>query len=514
MSRRRARGAARALAFPLALIASVGAPGLALGHAIDDSFRLPVPLALYLTAAGVAVAASFVVAIRVVRPATANPAYPRRVLPALPARVVSVLLALLGLVWWFGAIWVAYTVGDITQLPGVLFWVGIWVGLPTAAVLLGNPWPSLSPFRTVHGVLEFVARLARVRRLDLGLPYPPRAARWPAVFLLGAAIWSELVLPSSGAADRAGPLMLGYTILAILGMLAFGRVAWLRNAELFEILLGWFGRIGPIGRRVVDPAVCEGCELRCDPGRCVDCPECAAAAEPGERLPELRPWLTGLTEVRRAGWSDAAFLVLALAGVTYDGMRETSLWGNALNAALPGATSLVGPYYGVISIDTLGLIGLWAAFFVAFIVAAYLSRLLNARDTGRLPLGGVTGEYGATLLPIAAGYLLAHYATLIIQNALFLPDLLRDPLSSVAPTIGFIPVSAIWYGSVLAIVLGHIAAVVLAHRIALRDAPGHPIVAGLPMVLLMIGYTVLSLWIIAQPITLEPNAAPVSLLWR
>ena len=508
------RSRTRALAVPLALISTLGAPGLALGHALDDSFRLPVPLALYLSGAGVAVAASFVVAIFVVRPATANPAYARRSLPLLPSRLLSAVLALLGLAWWFAAIWVAYAVGDITQLPGVLFWVGIWVGMPIAAVLLGNPWPSFSPFRTLHGVLEFLARLVRVKRLDLGLPYPPRAARWPAVFLLGAAIWSELVLPSTGAADRVGPLMVGYTIIAVLGMLAFGRVAWLRNAELFEILLGWFGRIGPIGRRVVDPTVCEGCELRCDPARCVDCPECAAVAEPGERRPELRPWLAGLTEVRRAGWSDAAFIVLALAGVTYDGMRETSLWGNALNAALPGATSLVGPYYGVISIDTLGLIGLWVGFCLAFIVAAYLSRLLNARDTGRLPLGSVTGEYAATLLPIAAGYLLAHYATLIIQNALFLPDLLRDPLSSVAPTIGFIPASAVWYGSVAAIVIGHIAAVVLAHRIALRDAPGHPIIAGLPMVLLMIGYTVLSLWIIAQPITLEPNAAPVSVLWR
>ena len=63
-------------------------------------------------------------------------------------------------------------------------------------------------------------------------------------------------------------------------------------------------------------------------------------------------------------------------------------------------------------------------------------------------------------------------------------------------------------------VIGHIAAVVLAHRIAVRDAPGHPIIAGLPLVLLMIGYTVPSLWIIAQPIAIEPDALPVSLLLR
>jgi hypothetical protein len=46
--------------------------------------------------------------------------------------------------------------------------------------------------------------------------------------------------------------------------------------------------------------------------------------------------------------------------------------------------------------------------------------------------------------------------------------------------------------------------VVLAHRLALRDQARRPILAGLPLVVLMIGYTVLSLWIIAQPIVIEP----------
>lgn len=509
MSRNGRRGAAVAA---LAAGALAFVPDLALGHAIDDTFRLPVPLWLYLGGAAVAVAASFVVSIVAVRPASANPRYPRRPVPMLLGRVASVLLALLGLAWWFGAIWIAFVVGDITQLPAVLFWVGIWVGLPIVAILFGNPWPSLSPFRTVHTVFEWFARLLGADRLDLGLPYPPAAARWPAVALLLAGLWAELVLPASIAPDRVGPIMVGYTVITVVGMLAFGRVAWLRNAELFEVLLGWFGRIGPIGRRVVDPDACAGCDLRCDPGRCVDCPECAAAADADERQAELRPWLVGLSEVRRAGWSDAGFIVLALAGVTYDGMRETSLWGSTLNALLPGFANVLGPYYGVITIDTLGLVALWLAFLAAFGVASFLSRMLNARDTGRVPLGAVTGEYAATLLPIAAGYLIAHYATLIVQNVLYLPDLLRDPLASVAPTLNFIPAAVVWYVSVAAIVIGHIAAVVLAHRIALRDAPGHPLIAGLPLVLLMIGYTVLSLWIIAQPIAIEPGAAPVSWL--
>ena len=38
--------------------------------------------------------------------------------------------------------------------------------------------------------------------------------------------------------------------------------------------------------------------------------------------------------------------------------------------------------------------------------------------------------------------------------------------------------------------------------------------AGLPLVALMVGYTVLSLWIIAQPITLEPGTSPAAFFVR
>ena len=115
----------------------------------------------------------------------------------------------------------------------------------------------------------------------------------------------------------------------------------------------------------------------------------------------------------------------------------------------------------------------------------------------------MAGTYAPTLLPIAAGYLIAHYLTLVIQGIAWLPLLIIDPLA-LAPVLDMIPTSLIWYLSVAAIVGGHIAAVVLAHRLALRDQSRHPILAGLPLVILMIGYTILSLWIIAQPIVIEP----------
>jgi hypothetical protein len=505
------RAAALLTAIGLAALASVAAPPPLAAHAIGDVFTLPVPLVLYLAGAAVAVAASFVVAVLVVRPAVAVPGYRTLPIGADAARVASVLLQALGLVWWLGAIVGGYVLDPISPLPAVLFWIGIWVGLPIIAVLFGNPWPSLSPFRTIFRLLERAARVLGMDRLDAGLSYPLRLARWPAVLLLFAALFCELILPDSQAPRTVANLLSGYTVLTLLGMALFGRIAWLRNAELLEMLLGWFGRVGPLGRRVIDPNACDGCSESCDPARCVDCPECAVAAESGERRPELRPWSTGLTEVRGAGWSDAAFVVLVLAGVTYDGLAATAFMGAVLNPLFVALFEVLGALTTVFVVQTGALLATWLLFLAAFLIATRLTRALHDPERTPPPYGATAGAYAATLLPIAAGYLIAHDLTLLIQGVLWLPDLLLHPLSTVAPLLDWIPVSAIWYLSVGAIVLGHIVAVVLAHRLALREAAGRRLLAGLPLVILMVGYTVLSLWIIAAPITLEPGVTPAAL---
>jgi hypothetical protein len=512
MSRKRRRAALACLGLLAAGVVLLAGPAPAIGHAIGQAFTLPVPLTLYLAGAGLAVAASFVVSVVVVQPSTDTPRYPILPVPPTLASSVSVALQVLGLVWWIGIIYAGFAVDRSSPLPVVLFWIGIWVGLPITAVLLGNPWPSLSPFRTLYGLLERAGRLAGLDRLDAGLAYPARLGRWPAVAILFIALWAELIMPGKEAPDAVGRLLLAYTLLTLLGMLLFGRVAWLRNGELFEVLLSWFGRIGPLGRRVVEAAACDGCTENCDPARCIDCPECATAAQPGERRVELRPWFAGLTEVRGSGWSDAAFIVLALAGVTYDGLQETGFWGSLMQPIYAAALDAFGALNTVIIVPTAGLLVVWLVFLAAFGMAARLTRNLHDAIRRPAPLGVMAGTYASTLLPIAAGYVIAHYLTELIQVTVWLPTLLTDPLANVAPSLDWIPTSAVWYLSVGAIVVGHVVAVVLAHRIALRDSPLRPVMAGLPLVVLMVGYTVLSLWIIAAPITLEPGVVPAALL--
>lgn len=508
------RSSTVAVAGALAAMACAVSPAPTLAHAIDQVYQLPLPLGLYLAGAGAAVAASFIVTAVVARAPTAIPRYPIASVPNALARVVRAALRWIGVAWWLLAIASGFLLEDASPLPAVLFWVGIWVGLPLVAVLFGNPWPALSPFRGIFAGLEWAARLIGFDRLDAGLRYPDAPARWPAVLLLAIAVWCELVLLGSALAGTVARLMTAYTLLTLVGMALFGPVSWLRNVELFEVTLGWFGRIGPLGRRSTDEELCRECPARCDAARCVDCPECMVAAEPGQLQAELRPWFAGLTEVGPGDWSDAAFVVLLLTAVSFDGLAETSAWGAVLNLMFPALLGVVGPLWAIPVTHTVGLVALYAAFLLAFGVGAALSRRLaagadaRAVSARRAAFGETAAAYAATLLPIAAGYLVAHYLTLVVQGAASLPGLLINPYGPVA-AVDWMPSALVWYLSVGSIVLGHVAAVVLAHRIALSDAPNRPVVAGLPLVILMIGYTVLSLWIIAQPITIEPGITPV-----
>ena len=63
----------------------------------------------------------------------------------------------------------------------------------------------------------------------------------------------------------------------------------------------------------------------------------------------------------------------------------------------------------------------------------------------------------------------------------------------------------VWFVGVAAIVIGHVIAVYVAHAISMKtiNSRSEALRSQYPMVVLMVGYTVISLWIIAQPITFE-----------
>ena len=123
----------------------------------------------------------------------------------------------------------------------------------------------------------------------------------------------------------------------------------------------------------------------------------------------------------------------------------------------------------------------------------------------------LTQQTTYSLLPIAVGYLVAHYLSfLIIQGQLLIP-LISDPFGwewnllgtgDYVINIAIINARFAWILSLITIVTGHILAVFCSHSIALQitSQSGRILLSQLPMLVLMILYTMTSLWIIAQPI--------------
>jgi len=146
-----------------------------------------------------------------------------------------------------------------------------------------------------------------------------------------------------------------------------------------------------------------------------------------------------------------------------------------------------------------------------FLIYLTFSRFISEPAESELSAMAIARTFAYSLIPIALAYNIAHFITLLlIQGQLIIP-LASDPFGfgwdllgtgDYRINIGIINAKILWYLSVGLIVAGHIIAVYLAHLISLRTFQDRSaaISSQYPMLMLMVIYTVVSLWTIAQPI--------------
>ena len=506
----------------------------AAAHGFGERYDLPVPLSLYLLGAGAAVALSFVVMGVFVRGAGGSHDYPRlnvlrwrfgraiahpAVVTVLQVLSVAglVLVIVAGLVNTWGTSLTAFAVAAnlagsseaMMNISPTLVWVIWWVGMAYVSALTGNVWRLVNPWNATFAWAERVHRsLGGEGGLGLGWRYPASLGAWPGLVTFFVFAWVEIVYIESPLPGRITQFALLYTVYMWAGMFAFGREAWLRNGDGIGMVFGFLARFSPTELRVTDADVCAECSVHCLDGRdgCVDCAECWAAAGPERRELNLRPYVVGLLRSDGRSFSVMAFVLLLLSTVSFDGFSATPAWGrlfNTLFAALSDA-NIVG---------TIGLVG-----FIATVAAVYMTfaGLMSMAGGYRLLSAETAQVFVLSLIPIALAYHLAHFLSfLLIQGQNIIP-LASDPFglgwdlfgaAGYEVNIGIIGARTVWLLSVAAIVVGHVAAVYLAHVTALREIPErrYALRSQYPMLALMVAYTMVSLWILAQPIV-EPSA--------
>lgn len=504
----------------LVAVALLADPLPVLAHGFGQRYDLPVPLGLYLSGAAAAVAFSFVVIAAFGRGAPGVRRYPRLNLLRTPVGTLFVHPAVLFLlklasVFVFVVFLLAGLVGDQHPMRNVapaLAWIIWWVGVAYVSALVGDLWALINPWKVLFGWAEALyRRLTRERELALRLPYPERLGVWPGLALLLAFSWVELVWPGRIWPNHLAGLALAYSVVTWTGMYLFGRERWLRHGEAFSLAFGVLARFAPSEVRVARQEVCRACGLGCRDraGECINCYECFGRADAADREWNLRPWAVGLLRDEPVSPSMAAFVLVMLSAVTFDGFMATPAWAEVEGF---GARPML--------VQTLGLLS-----FPVLLLGAYLavSRLMRAAGGGSLGTGALARRFVFTLVPIALAYHLAHYLSfLLIQGQLIIP-LASDPFgfgwnlfgtAGYRIDIGVVGARFAWYTAVSAIVLGHIVAVSLAHVVAVRvlAARGPAVRSQYPMSALMVGYTVVSLWILAQPIVESgvPSTAPTA----
>lgn len=491
-----------------ALLAACGS--LALAHGFGERYDLPVPLWLYLWGAGAAVLLSFVVLAYFLRAAPPR-SYPRLNLLAVPGlrllfsrpvvrvlQIASVLVFLLTIATGlFG------TSRSEENLAPLVVWVLWWVGVAYASALLGHVWRLLNPWSIVFGWAEGLAgRGDPDARSSVGVPYPRWLSAWPSVVLFFAFAWLELVHASPARPFTVASAVLLYSAVTWGGMLLFGRQVWLRHGEAFTLVFGLLARFAPTEVRVKDASRCAHAEGSLEEdGGCVDCWACFEEAAPEQRELNLRPFGVGLLRDEQVSPALTALTVLLLASVTFDGFTATSAWWGLVSELFP----LLG---GMTAVGTAGLLGFAVLFGLAYLLTCTLIQTL-AGERGSLL--STARSFVLTLVPIALAYHLAHYLTyLLVQSQLVVP-LASDPFglgwdlfgtADAGIDINVLGARFAWFTAVVAIVVGHIVAVYLAHVVAMRRFTGRgaALRSQLPMMVLMVAYTVISLWILAQPI--------------
>lgn len=470
-------------------------PLSAAAHGFGRLYNLPVPFWLYAWTASAALLLSFLIAAWFATspaPAVTTASAPdsdaglrwlRRL--RIPLQMLSV--ALLALCIVSGLIGNRDPQRNFNM---TYFWVHFVLGVSYLSALFGNFYAALGPQRALA---EWIGRLWR-GYADGRLRYPQQLGDTPALLIYLAFIGFELF--GNSKPYSLAVAMLGYTLLSLIGVWLIGLRAWFSHCDAFSVFLRLIALIAPIDYRPAD--------------------------RPGERGTLRWRWpLHGLLTERPQQLSTVMFVLAMLSTTAFDGLRATQSWVFWFWSDPSGlVTAALGykPYSQLA--DALDVYRVWESFWLLvsplLYFAFYASLLwLGARLAGsRRSTRELALDFACTLLPIALVYNLTHYATLILTQGLKIVSLASDPFgwnwnlfgtawklrAPILPDMGWV-----WHSQVGLILAGHLLSVYLAHRVALRvfDTPRQALRSQLPMLAIMMAFTVSGLWIIAQPLTAE-----------
>jgi hypothetical protein len=504
----------RALFALLTLFVGIAA---AQAHAYGERYDLPVPLWMTLVGGGAVVVFSFAIAAWFLKPVTESKS-PRINLLATPwLRALSGEWVLLAVKIFSVLLFVvALLAGFIGQLDysrnaaPTIVWVLGWVGIAFASVLFGNVWLLLNPWLILFQWADALWRRLTRRGLSLELPYPRQLGVLPGILLVIGFVWFMLASGQAGDSRSIACVAAFYSLITWAGMFLFGPATWTARGEAFTLMFSALARFSPTELRVTDREACV--QAGCPPdgnGECIDCPEAFLFAPHNKRQITLRGYGVGLIVLRPLPLSMAILVLMVLALVAFEGFMDTAQWIDLMTSLgeLEASDGIHAPVK-----TTLTFVLATAFLFVLFYAVSALMRAIgyqgNVRQYNTLEIMGL---FVLSLIPISIAYHIAHYLYWFVTQLQFVVPAASDPFAfgwnlfggrDFLPDRAAVSLKVIWHTAVVAIVIGHVIAVYVAHRVALNvfGSRRAALLSQIPMLALMVAYTMTSLWMLAQPI--------------
>lgn len=468
--------------------------GEAQAHSFGQAYNLPVPFWMYASAAVATLIFSFLIvgAFLAIPDGKSDSAHTpksgRRMARAIPERLVAGLQAVsvlsLLLCIFTGLFGTPSPYGNFNM---TFFWIVFVLGYTYLTALVGDLYALINPWRLL---CAWTARAYPA----YGRPrwaYPSWLGYGPALLLYAALVWIELfggISPYSLAL-----LLFGYTLLNLIAVGVVGAKAWFAYGEVFAVLLKLIARLAPV--EFVERA---GSTLRRVRWRW-----------PGQ----------GLLGREREHPTLLLFVLFMLSATAFDGLHETRPWVGLYWTTLYrdvlshwlGSNPLAA--FPVLRSFYLWWQTAWLLLSPLLYLAAYLLaiELVRRLSGSALRLGALAMRFTHSLLPIVIVYHVTHYYTLIETQGIKILALASDPFGwgwNLFGTADWFPgqivpnPSVVWHVQVALILLGHVASVVIAHLEALRLFADRrrAALSQLPMLLLMVLFTVCGLWILSLPL--------------
>ncbi len=352
---------------------------------------------------------------------------------------------LVGALWLLAAVALAFGPDRVDNPVFGFVFVWLWVGLVPVALLFGQVYRRTNPIR-------LLLRLT-------GAPTPASPAttssRLPAAAALLAFAWFELVEPLAGTLPVLRGAAAAWLAWVIVGVFA-SSTTWIARADPFEAFASTVAKLSPWSRSATNRL------LLLNP------------------LRNLASW-----RVPRHLWLLACVL---LGSTLFDAVTGSAWWVRAFqDTSIP--PRLVGTF------------GLLAT--VSIIAGLYVLSVLPLRTPGR-PLLEAADDLAPGLVPLVAGYFLAHYATMLYLEGQRTAIRMSDPLtlgwdwlgiSEAGPNLALLALpTLIAFAQVFFIVAGHVSAALVTHDIALRHIePAEATRRQVPLLVLMVALTIVGM---------------------